>query len=145
MAALFDKGTDTIGLHLRNILDEGELEPSVTTEGSSVVQVEGKRQVRRKVRFYNLDAIISVGYQVNITSPTTLSLTTTTVPLTVTLQQGWNLIGNPTSETVTLPGGLTAYTYDGAGYVSTTTLSPGEGAWVNTDTAGDITLNAAAG
>src|SRR5680860_560873 len=35
MAALFDKGTDTIGLHLRNILDEGELEPSVVTEGSS--------------------------------------------------------------------------------------------------------------
>ena len=65
MAALFDKGTDTIGLHLRNIFYEEELEPSVTTEESSVVQIEGKRQVRREVRFYNLDAVISVGYRVN--------------------------------------------------------------------------------
>jgi prophage maintenance system killer protein len=65
MALLFDKDVDTIGLHLRNIYAEGELEESATTEESSVVQVEGKRQVRRHVRFYNLDAIISVGYRVN--------------------------------------------------------------------------------
>ena len=65
MALLFEKNTDTIGLHLRNIYKEGELEESATTEESSVVQLEGNRQVRRKVRFYNLDAIISVGYRVN--------------------------------------------------------------------------------
>lgn len=65
MAQLFDKDTDTIGLHLRNIYGEGELEESATTEESSVVQTEGKRQVRRQVRLYNLDAIISVGYRVN--------------------------------------------------------------------------------
>ncbi|MBW1945940.1 MAG: virulence RhuM family protein, partial [Deltaproteobacteria bacterium] len=65
MSTLFDKDTDTIGLHLRNIFKEGELEESTTTEESSVVQKEGNRQVRRRVRFYNLDAIISVGYRVN--------------------------------------------------------------------------------
>ena len=65
MALLFDKDTDTIGLHLRHIYQEGELEESATTEESSVVQTEGKRRVRRKVRLYNLDAIISVGYRVN--------------------------------------------------------------------------------
>lgn len=65
MSQLFDKNTDTIGLHLRNIFKEGELAESATTEESSVVQQEGNRKVRRKVRFYNLDAIISVGYRVN--------------------------------------------------------------------------------
>ncbi|PKL09714.1 MAG: cytochrome C biogenesis protein CycH [Spirochaetae bacterium HGW-Spirochaetae-7] len=65
MSRLFDKDSDTIGLHLRNIYDEGELEESSNTEESSVVQDEGKRQVRRRVRLYNLDAIISVGYRVN--------------------------------------------------------------------------------
>ncbi|MEN6373801.1 MAG: RhuM family protein [Smithella sp.] len=65
MSELFDKDTDTIGLHLRNIYKENELEESATTEESSVVQVEGNRHVRRKVHLYNLDAIISVGYRVN--------------------------------------------------------------------------------
>jgi death-on-curing family protein len=65
MALLFDKDTDTIGLHLKNIFDEGELVESATTEGSSVVQIEGNRSIRRKVRIYSLDAIISVGYRVN--------------------------------------------------------------------------------
>ena len=65
MSLLFDKDTDTIGLHLRNIFKEGELEESATTEESSVVQIEGSRRVNRKVRLYNLDAILSVGYRVN--------------------------------------------------------------------------------
>lgn len=65
MALLFDKDTDTIGLHLRNIYGEGELDEAATTEESSVVQTEGKRQVRRRVRLYNLDAVISVGYRVS--------------------------------------------------------------------------------
>jgi prophage maintenance system killer protein len=65
MALLFDKDTDTIGLHLRNVFSEGELEESATTEESSVVQDEGGRSVRRRIKFYNLDAIISVGYRVN--------------------------------------------------------------------------------
>ena len=65
MAELFDKDSDTIGLHLKNIYESGELEEGSTTEDSSVVRQEGKREVRRKIRFYNLDAVISVGYRVN--------------------------------------------------------------------------------
>jgi len=64
MSELLDKDTDTIGLHIRNIYKEGELEPESTTEESSVVQKEGNRKVRRKLKFYNLDVIISVGYRV---------------------------------------------------------------------------------
>ncbi|MDX2496118.1 MAG: virulence protein RhuM/Fic/DOC family protein [Desulfuromusa sp.] len=64
MAELFEKNTDTVGLHIRNIYKEGELEPDATTEESSVVQNEGGRSVQRKVRSYNLDVVISVGYRV---------------------------------------------------------------------------------
>jgi len=65
MAQLFDKDSDTIGLHLKNIYQSGELEGFATTDDSSVVQKEGDRQVQRKIKIYNLDAIISVGYRVN--------------------------------------------------------------------------------
>jgi hypothetical protein len=64
MSLLFEKDTDTIGLHIRNVFKEGELEEKATTEEYSVVQDEGGRSVRRTVRFYNLDVIISVGYRV---------------------------------------------------------------------------------
>jgi hypothetical protein len=64
MAQLFGKDSDTIGLHVRNVFKEGELEESATTEDSSVVRQEGKRRVRRKIRCYNLDVVISVGYRV---------------------------------------------------------------------------------
>jgi hypothetical protein len=64
MAELFDKDTDTVGLHIRNIYKQSELIRKETTEESSVVQNEGGRRVRRKVNFYNLDVIISVGYRV---------------------------------------------------------------------------------
>ena len=65
MAELFDCTTDNISLHLKKIYAEGELEETATTEEFSVVQQEGKRNVSRSMRFYNLDAIISVGYRVN--------------------------------------------------------------------------------
>ena len=63
MAQLFEVSSDNIGLHISNILKEGELEQS-TTEKSSVVQTEGGRRVRRTINLYNLDMIISVGYRV---------------------------------------------------------------------------------
>lgn len=65
MAQLFDCSTDNIALHLKNIFQTGELDEMATTEDSSVVQTEGERNVRRNVRFYNLDAVISVGYRIN--------------------------------------------------------------------------------
>lgn len=70
MAQLFDCSTDNIGLHLKNIYETGELTQEATTENFSVVQKEGERQVNRKLKFYNLDAIISVGYRVNSTRAT---------------------------------------------------------------------------
>lgn len=65
MAELFECTPDNISLHLKNIYKEGELEEQATAEEISVVQKEGKRDVKRKTKFYNLDAIISVGYRVN--------------------------------------------------------------------------------
>ena len=65
MANLFDVVSDTISYHLKNIYKSGELGKESTTEKISVVQKEGSREVKRKISFYNLDAIISVGYRVN--------------------------------------------------------------------------------
>ncbi len=65
MGMLFDCSTDNIGLHLKNIFDSGELEEKATTEKISVVRHEGTREVNRSLQFYNLDAVISVGYRVN--------------------------------------------------------------------------------
>ncbi len=65
MSQLFEKDSDTIGLHLKNIYKSGELDEISTTEESSVVRKEGNRNVKRKIKFYNFDAILSVGYRVN--------------------------------------------------------------------------------
>jgi hypothetical protein len=65
MAQLFDKDADTIGVHLKNIYNSEELNEPSTTEESSAVQLEGTRNVKRKVKFYNLDVIIAIGYRVN--------------------------------------------------------------------------------
>lgn len=79
MAELFDKDSDTIGLHLKGIYQSGELEEPATTEECSVVRQEGKRQVRRNIRFYNLDAVISVGYRVNSVKGTQFRIWATSV------------------------------------------------------------------
>ena len=65
MSMLFDCSADNIGLHLKNIYESGELDKERTTEKISAVQAEGGRNVTRSTMFYNLDAIISVGYRVN--------------------------------------------------------------------------------
>ncbi len=70
MAELFGCSADNVGLHLKNIFKEQELNKDLTTENFSVVQKEGTRQVKRTQTFYNLDAIISVGYRVNSTKAT---------------------------------------------------------------------------
>lgn len=64
MALLFHCSADNISLHLKNIYDEGELKREATAEEFSVVRKEGSRAVRRKMLFYNLDVVISVGYRV---------------------------------------------------------------------------------
>jgi hypothetical protein len=65
IALLFDCSTDNVGLHLKNIFAEDELDKNLTTEFFSVVRMEGSRQVKRNVLHYNLDAILSVGYRVS--------------------------------------------------------------------------------
>lgn len=65
MAELFDVEVPAVSKHLSNIFAEGELQPNATISKMEIVQQEGARNVRRQVDFYNLDAIISVGYRVN--------------------------------------------------------------------------------
>lgn len=65
MAELFGVEVPAISKHLANIYSEGELQPEATISKMEIVQTEGNRNVKRMVDFYNLDAIISVGYRVN--------------------------------------------------------------------------------
>ena len=65
MGELFDVESHTINYHLKEIYKTGELLEEATTRKIRVVQQEGSRQVEREQNFYNLDAIISVGYRVN--------------------------------------------------------------------------------
>ena len=65
IATLFDVGVSAVSKHLNNIYNEGELFREATISKMEIVQVEGTREIRRLADFYNLDAIISVGYRVN--------------------------------------------------------------------------------
>lgn len=64
MAELFQTTTQNITIHLKNIFEEGELEEDATCKDFLQVQKEGNREIKRKQKFYNLDAIISVGYRI---------------------------------------------------------------------------------
>lgn len=64
MAELFQKTTQNITMHIRNAYADGELEESATCKEFLQVHREGDRKVTRKVKFYDLDVIISVGYRV---------------------------------------------------------------------------------
>jgi len=70
MSELFDTSTDNIGLHLKNIYKENELNEDSTTEDFSVVRHEGNRKVKRNIKHYNLDVVISIGYRVNSSKAT---------------------------------------------------------------------------
>ena len=65
MAEVFGTTPENVLMHLRNVFSSEELEREATTKDFLVVRAEGKRQVRRRIRHYNLDAITSVGYRVN--------------------------------------------------------------------------------
>jgi hypothetical protein len=64
MAALFDATKQNISLHLKNVFEDGELDPAASVKESLTVQLEGSRQVQRPVTLYNLEAILAVGYRV---------------------------------------------------------------------------------
>lgn len=90
MAELFATSTDNVSLHLKNVFADNELQESATAEDFSVVRQEGKRQVKRRLKHYNLDAIISVGYRVNSTRATRFRQWATRV-LREHLTQGYSL------------------------------------------------------
>ena len=70
MSELFGTTHQNISLHLKNIFESAELQENSTLKEILQVQIEGNRQVSRNQKFYNLDAIISVGYRVNSTKAT---------------------------------------------------------------------------
>jgi len=70
IAEVFGTKIPAINKHINNIINEGELKPEATISILEIVQKEGKREVARKVDFYNLDMIISVGYRVNSSKAT---------------------------------------------------------------------------
>ncbi|MFK7750856.1 MAG: virulence RhuM family protein [Kordia sp.] len=79
MAEIFDTTKQNISLHLSNIYKEGELNKFATVKISLTVRKEGNRNVQRNIEFYNLDAIISVGYRVNSSKATTFRVWATSI------------------------------------------------------------------
>ena len=65
IATLFDVQKPAISKHLKNIYKDEEVSKEATVSILETVQTEGKRRVTRKIEYYNLDAILSVGYRVN--------------------------------------------------------------------------------
>ena len=64
MAELFQRNKSTISRHIKNVFEDGELNPDSTVAFFATVQNEGDRTVERNLAYYNLDMIISVGYRV---------------------------------------------------------------------------------
>ncbi|NLS91502.1 MAG: virulence RhuM family protein [Planctomycetaceae bacterium] len=64
IAELFQTSKQNVSLHANNILEEGELQAEATVKESLTVQIEGKREVKRTIQFYNLDLILAIGYRV---------------------------------------------------------------------------------
>lgn len=79
MVMLFRQTKQNISLHINNCFKEGELEKFSTVKDSLTVRVEGQRKVTRKVEFYNLDVIISVGYRVKSKQGTLFRIWATTI------------------------------------------------------------------
>ena len=79
IAELFDVSIPNINMHLKKVYSDGELEEKRTIKKNLIVRREGKRDVRREVNLYNLDAIISVGYKVNSKKATKFRIWATSV------------------------------------------------------------------
>lgn len=90
LADVFDRDKSVVSRHLRNIFRDGELDYEATVAKNATVQREGDREVRRDIEFYNLDAIISVGYRVNSRRAVHFRQWATRI-LREHLTQGWTL------------------------------------------------------
>lgn len=90
MADVFDTTPENVLMHLQNVFNDVELDEEATTKNFLVVRTEGQRQVRRRLKHYNLDAIISVGYRVNSRRAVQFRQWATRI-LREHLLQGWTL------------------------------------------------------
>lgn len=90
IAGLFGVNKPAISKHLKNIYKTGELDREATVSKMETVQEEGGRRVRRQIDYYNLDAVLSVGYRVNSSLATRFRIWATSV-LKDHLTQGWTL------------------------------------------------------
>ena len=90
IARLFEVKPQNITMHLKNIFREKELDEKSTCKDSLQVQLEGKRKVKRKLKFYHLDVIISVGYRINSSKATQFRIWATQ-RLKEILTQGYSL------------------------------------------------------
>lgn len=90
ISELFSRDKSVISRHLRNIYKEGELDMESTVAKNATVQKEGERTIKREIEFYNLDAIISIGYRVNSVQGTQFRIWATT-RLKEYLIQGYSL------------------------------------------------------
>ena len=79
MSELLEVEIPAISKHLTNIFSEGELQVEATVSKMEIVQIEGNRNVKRTLDFYNLDAIISVGYRVNSRKATNFRIWATSI------------------------------------------------------------------
>jgi len=90
IAELFERHKSVISRHLKKIFIEGELNETATVAKNATVQKEGGREIIREIQYYNLDAILSVGYRVNSKSATQFRIWATGV-LREYLKQGYAL------------------------------------------------------
>ena len=104
MSELFDTTPENVLMHLKNIFKEQELSESATTKEFLVVRQEGKRQVRRRIKHYSLDAIISVGYRVSSKRATQFRQWATQI-LNDYLVQGYTLNERRLQERGVIPPG----------------------------------------
>ena len=79
IAQLFDVTTQNVTLHLNNIFKDKELDIGSTCKEFLQVQIEGNRKVERNIKFYNLDAIIAIGYRINSVTGTNFRIWSTKV------------------------------------------------------------------
>ena len=99
MSELFGVEVNTINYHLKEIFSTGELTESATIRKIRTVQPEGNRQVERERAFYNLDAIISVGYRVNSQRATRVRQWATRV-LNEFICKGYAITGHTAAEII---------------------------------------------
>lgn len=90
LATLFGRDVKTIGKHINNVFEEGELDKDSTVANFATIQIEGGRKIERQIEYYNLDVIISIGYRVKSKQGTQFRILATNV-LRESLLKGYAL------------------------------------------------------